>query len=55
METMSFMSACKQYFGLLPDERPLEFGKEVKALTQQDREEMIPMLEKELGVVIEVK
>jgi len=39
-ETVSFMSACKDFFGLKPDQKPLEFGKELQALTNADRAEI---------------
>lgn len=50
---ISFMAACKQFFGLLPGQTSLEFGQEVKKLTQEDRDEMRPQLEKILGVEIQ--
>ena len=48
METkrMTFMAACRDYFGLFPDQKPLDFGREVKALTDDDRKEIIAGLEK---------
>lgn len=52
MEKVSFMAACKNYFGLLPGQTNLDFGKEVKQLSQADRDELKPLLEKELGVEI---
>ena len=47
-----FIVACKAYFGFKPGQTLLEFKTEVQALTAQDRLDMIPGLEKELGVVI---
>lgn len=56
---MSFMSACIKFFGLntKPDgteQTKLEFGKEVKALTEQDRLDLKPGLEAALGCEIEM-
>ncbi len=38
--TFTFMAACRDFFGLHPGETSLQFGAEVKALTQSDREEI---------------
>lgn len=51
MEKKTFMSACRDYFGLLPSQKPIEFGKEVKALTPADREEFTEAFAK-MGVEI---
>lgn len=51
-ETVSFMAACRKFFGLKDGQTALDFGKEVRALSAQDRLDMIPGLERELGVVI---
>lgn len=49
METkkLTFMQACRDYFGLLPGQTSLDFGKEVKALNDKDREEIAKGLEKQ--------
>lgn len=48
METkkMTFMAACRDYFGMLPGQTSLDFGKEIKALTTDDRAEIKAGLEK---------
>ena len=51
--TISFVSACVRFFGKLPGQTNLDVGKEVKALTPEDRKEMIPDLESALGVTIQ--
>ena len=51
--TISFVSACVRFFGKLPGQTNLDVGKEVKALTPEDRREMIPGLESALGVTIQ--
>lgn len=52
MRELSFMSACKEFFGLKEGQTNLDFGKEVKALTQQDRLDMQPGLEAALNCKI---
>ncbi len=52
METISFMIACIRFFGILENQTKLQFGQEVKQLTEKDRQELKPLLEKELGVLI---
>lgn len=47
-----FIVACKDYFGFAPGQTLLEFKNEVAKLTPKDREELRPMLEKELGYPI---
>lgn len=37
---VSFMHACQSFFGLHAGQRPLEFGKEIQALTDADRKEI---------------
>ena len=34
---MTFMAACRDFFGLKPNQTPIEFGKEIKELTDKDR------------------
>lgn len=53
MEKISFVAACKRYFGLKQDQKLLEFQGEIKALTPQDRADLTPLLAAALGVVIE--
>lgn len=43
---MTFMAACKDFFGLKPGQTALEFGKEIKALTDLDKAEIRAGLEK---------
>ena len=43
---MSFMSACRDFFGLHPGETALQFGQEIKQLTTEDRAEIKEGLEK---------
>jgi hypothetical protein len=45
----SFMGACKDFFGLLPDQTFLQFGKEVQQLSQDERIEIAQGLRK-LGI-----
>ena len=42
---MTFMAACKDFFGLREGQTSLEFGKEIKALTPEDRAEIVAGLE----------
>ena len=51
METkpIGFMVACKKFFGQKPGQTLTEFRDEVNKLTPQDRLEMMPLLEVELG------
>lgn len=44
-----FIVACKAYFGFKPDQTLFQFKEEVSQLTQADREELAPLLAKELG------
>ncbi len=48
---MTFMSACRDFFGLLPGQTALQFGAEIKALTPEDRAEIQAGLE-QLGYKI---
>lgn len=52
VETISFISACVRFFGCKPGQSKLDLGKEVKALSEQDRKEMAPQLADALGVNI---
>lgn len=48
METkkLTFMGACKDFFGLKPGQTALQFGQEIKALTDADKAEIKDGLEK---------
>jgi hypothetical protein len=37
MKQMTFIQAMKDYFGLLPDQTPVGFMKEIKALSPDER------------------
>lgn len=52
VEKISFISACVRFFGTKPGQTKLDLGKEVKQLTQKDRDEMTPELAACLGVEI---
>jgi len=47
--TMSFIIAAKKFFGTRTGQSLNEFAAEVRELTQEDREEMAPLLSKALG------
>lgn len=49
---ISFMGACKSYFGLQEGQSAVNFAKEVRALSDDDRKEIKPQLESQLGVQI---
>lgn len=52
--SQSLLGACKHFFGLRPDQKSaIDFGKEYKCLTMQDRIELKEMLEKEQGYIIQ--
>lgn len=36
----TFMTACREFFGLRDGQKPIEFGKEIQALTNEDRVEI---------------
>lgn len=40
IKKLTFMSACRDFFGLKDGQTAMEFGKELKALTEQDRAEI---------------
>jgi len=46
MKEMTFMQACKDFFGLKADQTPMQFAKEVRELTADDRTEITTGLEK---------
>lgn len=39
----SFVQACKEFFGLLPGETLQQFAQELRALTPDDKAEMIQL------------
>lgn len=45
MKKMTFMNAARDYFGMLPGQKPMEFGREIKALSGPERDEFKTMLE----------
>lgn len=52
METISFATACKKFFGLREGQSLLQFAQEVRGLTPADRAEMAPMLGAALGCTV---
>lgn len=48
---LSFMAACRDYFGLHHGQTAMQFGAEIKKLTEEDRAEIKLGLEK-LGYTI---
>lgn len=48
-EQKSFASACREFFGFRPGTGLADFAKELKTLTQADRNEMAPQLGAVLG------
>ena len=50
---ISFMIACRRFFGMKTGQTLQEFGLEVKQLTDKDRADLTPALSKELGETIE--
>lgn len=53
VKATGFIVACKEFFGFAPNQTLLEFKNEIKALTQADRDELAPLLAKELGKPVE--
>lgn len=45
MKQMTFMAACKDYFGLKHGQTALDFGREIKALSEADKAEIKAGLE----------
>lgn len=45
LKKLTFMSACKDFFGLKEGQTSIEFGKELKQLTTEDRAEIKAGLE----------
>ena len=52
MEPMSLVVAIHRYFGKKAGETLDGFAAEIKALTENDREEFVILLSKELGVPV---
>lgn len=50
-KTFTFMSACRDYFGTKEGQTAMDFGKELKQLTEADRAEIKQGLEA-IGYVI---
>ena len=50
---MKFSVALKKFFGLKGDQTLSQFLEETRKLTPKDKEELKPLLEKELGEKIE--
>lgn len=53
-KTMTFMGACIDFFGLKSGQSKLDFGKEVKMLTETDRAEIKAGLEKNGYTIVAV-
>ena len=43
METMSFIAACRKFFGTKPGQTLQDFAAEIKSLTPQDKIDLIAM------------
>ena len=43
---VSFLQACREFFGYKPDQKAIDFAKEVKFLTNDDRREIADGLKK---------
>ena len=46
MKEMTFMQACKDFFGVKDGQTPMQFAKEVRELTTDDRADITLGLEK---------
>lgn len=46
---MGFVPACKEFFGFAPGQSLMQFRDDVNCLTDADREELAPLLSKEIG------
>lgn len=42
---LTFMQACKDFFGMHPNQTPVQFAKELKELTESDRADIKAGLE----------
>lgn len=45
VKKLTFMGACKDFFGLKEGQTALQFGQEIKALTEDDKKEIKAGLE----------
>jgi hypothetical protein len=52
MQKMSFVKACKEFFGFKPEQKLAQFAEELKALTAKDRAELSGMFPS-VGIEIE--
>jgi hypothetical protein len=43
LEKVSFVNACRKFFGTLPGQQLKDFAGELRSLTPQDREELIKL------------
>lgn len=50
-DKVSFAAACRDFFGFLPNQKPLDFGREMLLLTDKDRVEIAEGLTKNGYVV----
>lgn len=51
---ISFIAACRQYFGLKTDQKLTEFAAEMKELTDKDRAELQPLLAQALKTEVTI-
>lgn len=51
---MKFVEACRTFFGLKQGQSPMDFLKEIKQLTPEDRKEIAEGLSKNLSQQVEV-
>lgn len=49
LKQMSFVAACRQFFGLLPHQTLMEFANELRLLKPEDRAELIKLF-REVGI-----
>lgn len=54
MKELSFIGACREFFGYKPGDTLKEFSAEIKALTAKDREELTAMFPS-VGITIKEK
>jgi hypothetical protein len=52
---IGFTVACKRFFGYKQGQDIRAFAEELKQLTPEDKEELRPLLAKELGEEVEIK
>lgn len=51
-ETVTFMAACRRFFGMKPGQTLTQFAEEVRGLTEEDRKELAPLMSEALGVTV---